>query len=160
MINRSFVCHTQNVWIQSFSSLCLWYFAKSNGYCLHRKKKQRRRNHVLAPLWIWIKLHFFASTHFHSQIDDGIVQRLEKRFAFGILLFARFWSVSFGVPIYDAILFVHHVEYLILVGRIDGRNGNIANRSEFTAIVQVLVLQPEKVPYKSTEHFERCRNWG
>lgn len=54
-------------------------------------------------------------------------------------------------PVKYTVLVVHHPQDVCLVGALDGRNRDIAYRTEFTAVIQMLVLQTEKVPYKSSE---------
>ena len=53
---------------------------------------------------------------------------------------------SFLLEEVSGIRFVHKFDDLLLVGGVDGRHRNVPHRSEVAAVVQVLVLQPEKVP--------------
>ena len=46
----------------------------------------------------------------------------------------------------SGIRLVHELDDLLLVGGVDGRHRNVPHRPEIAAIIQVLVLKPEKVP--------------
>ena len=51
----------------------------------------------------------------------------------------------------DAVLFVHHLLQQRLVIRVHRSNGDVTHGAELTAVVQVLVFQPEKVPDESSK---------
>lgn len=45
-----------------------------------------------------------------------------------------------------------------MIVRVDRRNGNVPNATELTAVVEMFVLQTEKVPHEPTEYFQRSQN--
>lgn len=49
-------------------------------------------------------------------------------------------------PVRDPVLFVHHPHDEHLVGSVQGSYGNVPDRPELAAVVEVLVFQSEKVP--------------
>ena len=50
-----------------------------------------------------------------------------------------------------AILLIHHLLQQCLVIGVHWRNGDVTNRSELTAVVQVLILQSKEVPDEPPE---------
>ena len=48
---------------------------------------------------------------------------------------------------------IHELDDLLLVGRVKWRHGNVSHSAELSAIIQVFVLQPEKVPDKPGKNF-------
>lgn len=58
------------------------------------------------------------------------------------------------LPINDPIGIIHHLENCRLVRRVNWSYGDVSDCSELTAIVQVLILQAEKVPHESSKDFQ------
>jgi hypothetical protein len=65
---------------------------------------------------------------------------------------------SKALPVHYSVVLVHHPQNRRLIRRVDWRYGNIPHRSEFTAIVQMLVLEAEEVPNESSEDFQRSED--
>ena len=56
--------------------------------------------------------------------------------------------VPLALPVADAVLLVHHLLQQRLVVGVERGHADVTHRAELTAVVQVLVLQPEEVPYE------------
>ena len=54
----------------------------------------------------------------------------------------------------DSIIFIHHCLQQSLVVCVNGSNGDIPHSAELTTVVQVLILQTEKVPHKSPNNIK------
>lgn len=52
------------------------------------------------------------------------------------------------LPVDNTVRMVHHPYDVRLVRGVEWRHGDVSHCSEFTAVVQMLVLKPEEVPDK------------
>jgi len=80
-----------------------------------------------------------------------MAQQRSVMFLPSLILFPEF-SPSLPHPL-GAVLEVHHHDQLLLVLHINRRNGDVSDNPELAAVVQMLVLQSEKVPNKPSEDF-------
>lgn len=89
---------------------------------------------------------------FTIHIDPEVGQRaarLQQAALLRVLDLLGLGPVRLGVAIDHAIALVHHAQDERLVGGVQRRYRDVAHGSELTAIVQMLVLQAEKVPNKA-----------
>lgn len=90
---------------------------------------------------------------FTVHIDPEIGQRsacLQQAPLLRILNLLGLRSVRLRVAIDHTVSLVHQAQDERLVGGVQRRYRDVTNGSELTAVVQMLVLQPEKVPHKAT----------
>lgn len=63
-------------------------------------------------------------------------------------------------PVDHAVLVVHHLQDDDLVVGVDRGDRDVPHGTELTTVVEMFVLQAEKVPHEAAEHLERGEHRG
>ena len=119
------LCSSSNLWDRHNCLLANW------------KRKQE----------FFSRLPLFLNINFFDRIFNRIIE------TYGWVSFMKYCHSSRFIlsdsTIDNAVFFVHHLQNCSLIRSVHWRHGYVTNGTKLAAIVQVLVLEAEKVPDKS-----------